>query len=1006
MTSYDEEAFESCIATHLAEQGGYRLGDPGEYDRERALLPVDLLGWMESTQQPAWAKVRAIHKDKLPDAFMDGLVKELRQQGSLHVLRHGFSFYGQKFRLCTFAPAHGLNPQVEEQYKANRLTVVRQVRFHPKTDQSIDLTLFVNGIPVVTAELKNHMTGQCAVINAQNQYKYDRDPSAPLFRFKERALVHFAVDPDEVYMTTRLAGASTFFLPFNQGDGTAAGNPPAEGKHRTHYLWEQVWQRDSLMEILGRFMHLQVEDKTLPTGKKVHKETLVFPRYHQLDCVRKLVAASQANGPGTNYLVQHSTGSGKSNSIAWLAHRLSSLYRPDDTRVFDSVVVLTDRRVLDQQLQDTIFQIEHKTGVVVKIESGGVKSAKLAEALEAGAPIIICTIHSFGFVEEKIAGLPNRNYAIIVDEAHSSQSGEMAITVKQVLSETEIAAKVKESIDEDDQVTADQLILRAAIARGKQPNLSYYAFTATPKYRTLEVFGHTGANGKPAPFHLYSMRQAIQEGFILDVLKGYTPYKRYFELAKRVADDPTLDKRKAAQAAVKFVNLHPSNIAQKTEIIVEHFRGCVRDLLGGRAKAMVVTGSRLQAVRYKLAFDKYLKEKGYSNVRCLVAFSGEVPDPDVAGKIYTEPGMNNGLRETELPETFGGDEFNVLLVAEKYQTGFDQPLLCAMYVDKRLDGIQAVQTLSRLNRTSPGKDQTFVLDFVNEPEDVLAAFQQFYEQARIDEQVDPQRLYELKNRLDGLLVYEWSEVENFAKVFFKLAGDQAVTDHPQLNSYLDPAVDRFKALGEKEQDEFRGVLTAFRSLYSFLAQVVPFTDVDLEKLYAYGRMLLRKLPRTDSGPLDLGDDVALKSFVLKKQEEKALDLKPEKGDPLAPPGSTGTGAGKGPKAKLSEIIKIINERFGTEFDAQDLVDGVTEQLLADAEVQQAAAVNDKTNFGYVFDKKLDTALLDRHAKHADFIDKVFSDPDMGRLFRALMLDQVYGRLTEPEGVGPVGAGAQ
>jgi len=1001
--SHTEKAFETAIVTHLVEQGGYIQRDSSDYDREKALIPEDVVGYLKDTQKKAWGKVQAIHGGKLEGVLLDALGKALAQQGSLHVLRHGFGFYGQTFKLCTFKPAHGLNPAVEEEYKANRVVVIRQLYYDPDSENSLDLALFVNGIPVATAELKTPMTGQSAVVDAQKQYKFDRSPNAPIFRFKRRALVHFAVDPDEVWMTTKLAGASTRFLPFNRGHGTGKGNRPVEGKNRTHYLWEEVWQRDSLLDVLARFLHLQVEVKTLPSGKKERKETMIFPRYHQLDCVRNLVGAARADGPGKNYLVQHSAGSGKSNSIAWLAHRLASLYRDDDTRVYDSVVVLTDRRVLDQQLQETIYQIEHKTGVVVRIKQVGVKSAKLAEALEKGAPIIICTMHSFGFVQDKIASLPDRSYAVIVDEAHSSQGGDMAMLVKEVLSEASIDAKLQEMVDEDDEVTPDQLALRAAISRGQQPNLSYFAFTATPKYKTLEVFGHTRPNGKPAPFHLYSMRQAIEEGFILDVLRGYTSYQRYFELVKKVADDPTLDKRKAARAAVRFVNLHPTNIAQKTEIVIEHFRSSIRPLVGGQAKAMVVTGSRLEAVRYKLAFDAYLKEKGYRDVQALVAFSGEVKDPDTPGVSYTEPGMNDGLKESELPETFAGEDFNVLLVAEKYQTGFDQPLLCAMYVDKRLQGIHAVQTLSRLNRTHPGKDQTFVLDFVNDPEEILKAFQQFFEEAKVDEQVDPQRLYELKHKLDEFRVYEWSEVESFAKVFFKLSRDQAVTDNAQLNAALAPAKDRFEALEEEKRDEFRRALGAYKNLYAFLSQKVPFHAADLEMLYAYGRLLLRIIGRgDDTGPLDLGDEVALKSFVLKKQGEDDLALKSGDGDPLKPPGQTGTGVGKGPEVQLSEIIKLINERFGTEFDAQDLVDGVTEQLVADEAVQQAAEANDKENFGYVFTKKLDEALLDRHTKHAEFIDRVFADQDIGRLFRSLMLEEVYGRLREVEDAGGAG----
>ena len=994
-----EKAFEDAIVAHLVDHGGWAQGDPDDYDRERAFLPPDLWSFIEETQPKPWAKVRTIHGDKLEVRFLDALGKDMAQRGSLAVIRHGFKFYGKTFRLAYFAPAHGLNPDVERLYAENRLTLVRQVHYDPSNDNSLDLVLFLNGVPIATVELKNQMTGQSAIVHAQKQYREDRDPNAPIFRFKQRALVHFAVDPDEAWMATRLRGVKTFFLPFNRGHDTSAGNPPVEGKQRTSYLWERVWQRDNFLEVVGRFLHLQVQEETDPaTGQKSKKETMIFPRYHQWDCVRRVVTAAREAGAGTNYLVQHSAGSGKSNSIAWLAHRLAFLHDADDSKVFDSVVVLTDRTVLDQQLQDTIYQIDHKRGVVVKVEKGGVKSAKLAKALESGVPIIICTIHSFGFVRDKIASLPDRNYAVIVDEAHSSQSGEMAMTVKEVLSEAQIDAGVAEAIDEDDAVAVDQLALRAAITRGKQDNLSFFAFTATPKYKTLEVFGHKGEDGKPAPFHLYSMRQAIEEGFILDVLQGYTTYGRFYELVKSVADDPELDKRKAARALARFVNLHPTNIAQKTEVIIKHFRSCVRDLLGGRAKAMVVTGSRLEAVRYKQAFDDYLAEQGHTDVRALVAFSGEVKDPDLPGTSYTEPGMNQGIKETELPDQFAGPDYNVLLVANKYQTGFDQPLLCAMYVDKRLSGIQAVQTLSRLNRIYAGK-QTFVLDFVNEREEILSAFQQFYQQATIAEPVDPQRLGQLRNTLDefkvnGLPLIDPAEVDAFAKVYFKHGGQKGVADHGKLNNALDPAVDRFKALKDDEERlGFRAALAAFKNLYGFLAQIVPFDDPDLEKLYAYGRLLLKKLPRTGSGPLDLGDDVALKpqSYQLRKLADGDLELEPGKGKPLKGPVETGTG-GKGPVEKLSTIIEIINQRFGTDYDAQDLVDGVTEQLVEDEEVQQAAHANDKANFGFVFKPKLDGALVDRHDKHGKFINAVFEDPAVGELFRSWMLDTVYERV--------------
>ncbi len=647
MKIHTEDAFEKLIVEHLVLHGGYEPRgrtsfDPDEalavhagYDVQRALIPSDVIAFVQATQPKPWAKLQAIHGAALEGIFLDALCKVMDQRGALSVLRQGFKFHGQEIRLAYFAPGHNLNPAVWDLYQQNRLRVVRQLRYDPKNDNELDLAIFLNGLPIASAELKNPITGQKAG-HARQQYKEDRDPNAPIFRFKTRALVHFALDTDEVWMTTRLRGLSTRFLPFNRGFEQGAGNPAVEGRHRTSYLWEAVWQRDSLLDLVGRFVHLQTEQRTDPnSGKVTTTETMIFPRYHQMDCVRLLVAAAREQGAGTNYLVQHSAGSGKSNSIAWLAHRLASLHDAQDRKVYDAVVVLTDRKVLDQQLQETIYQFEHKTGVVEKIDTN---SAQLADALAAGVPIIISTIHKFGFIQDKIEHLPDRRYALIVDEAHSSQSGEMAVTVKELLSDSSIAAKLQE--EGEDLSAPDQLALRAALFRGPQPNMSFFAFTATPKHKTLELFGHRGSDGKPAPFHLYSMRQAIEEGFILDVLKGYTTYKRFFQLAKAVSEDPELDKRKAASALARFVNLHPTNIAQKTEIIVEHFRSCVMHKLKGRAKAMLVTGSRLMAVRYKQAFDAYLKEKGYGDIRCLVAFSGEVQDPDVPNLTYTEPGMN------------------------------------------------------------------------------------------------------------------------------------------------------------------------------------------------------------------------------------------------------------------------------------------------------------------------------------------------------------------------------
>jgi len=1002
MKVHTEQTFEAEIEAHLLAHG-YESATSNDFDRDKALFPQLVVEFVQTTQPKVWEKLKTILKDKLEALLIKEVCKVMDRRGALEALRHGFTFYGRKVRLAFFKPGHQKNPDIWTLYGQNRLSVVRQLRYDPNNDNELDLVLCVNGVPVVTCELKNAMTGQKAG-HARQQYKTDRDPRAPIFVFKKRALVHFAVDADEAWMTTQLRGVKSFFLPFNRGHENGAGNPPVEGKHRTSYLWELVWERESLLDIVGRFMHLQKESGTNPnTGKKWSRETMIFPRYHQLDCVRKLEAASRLNGAGTNYLVQHSAGSGKSNSIAWLAHRLASLHDEDDNKVYHSVVVLTDRRVLDQQLQNTIYQFDHKEGVVEKIDK---HSDQLATALSTGTPIIISTIHKFGFIQDKVCQLPDRRYALIVDEAHSSQSGEMAATVKELLADSTLDGKVTQEQVEEELSTPDQLALRKALIRGPQPNMSFFAFTATPKFKTLEMFGHRdfsagGPDGKPAPFHLYSMRQAIEEKFILDVLLGYTTYKRFFKLAKAIADDPELDKRKASSALARFVNLHPTNIAQKTEIIIEHFRSTVAHQLGGRAKAMVVTGSRLQAVKYKLSFDGYIQDKGYKDIHCLVAFSGEVTDDKAPTVTYTEVGMNDGIKETELPERFASDAYQVLLVANKYQTGFDQPLLCAMYVDKRLSGIQAVQTLSRLNRMAPGKEATFVLDFVNERDDILASFQDYYETTTTADEVDPQRLYDLQHELVEAQVFTESEVNGFAEVFYQLPDKVNPSAHAKLNGWLDPAVDRFKALGETDeerselQEAFRGRLVAYKNLYGFLSQVVPFQDPNLEKLYAFERMLLRKLPRPEgSGPLDLDDDVLLASLKLKLDAEGSLDLKKGEGGEVTGPGETGTGGTKPPREHLSTIIDAINQRFGLNLPGHinEFLSGVSDTLVDADEVRLGAEANDKANFAHIFNPALEGTMAEHLDENTDFVTMFFQDGELRKFLTTRMLHDVYDRI--------------
>jgi type I restriction enzyme R subunit len=994
-----EIAFEAAIEHHLLNVAGYSKTDPANFDRERAIDPIVLIPFIKETQPETWESLEKLHSSETEAVVLDDLCKAMDSQGSLAVIRHGFKCFGKLIRIAYFAPAHSMNPDTERLYAANRLTVTRQVHYSTKNENSIDVVLSLNGIPVVTAELKNPMSGQ-NVGHARQQYRNDRDPRERIFEFKKRSLVHFAVDPDEVYMTTRLDGKKTFFLPFNLGDGTGAGNPENPDGYRTAYLWEQVWQRDSLLDILARFIHLQVEEKKVG-GKKIRKETMIFPRYHQLDSVRKLEADAKMSGVGKNYLIQHSAGSGKSNSIGWLAHRLASLHNDRDEKVFDSVIVITDRIVLDRQLQDTIYQFEHKQGVVQKIDE---HSTQLAEALTTGTPIIITTLQKFPFVTEKVGSLPDRRYAVIVDEAHSSQSGETATELKGVLAANSIKEKAKEQAEAEGLADHEEEILKTMLKRGRQPNISFFAFTATPKYKTLEVFGTTGTDGKPQPFHLYSMRQAIEEGFILDVLKNYTTYRTYYKLIKSIEDDPEVDKRKAAQALARFMSLHPHNIAQKTEVMLEHFRTFTRHKIGGRAKAMVATSSRLHAVRYKQEFDKQIREKGYADIKTLVAFSGTVEDPDAAGVSYTEPDMNrdaNGkpLPEKQLPEKFATDEYSLLIVAEKYQTGFDQPLLHTMYVDKRLAGIQAVQTLSRLNRTCSGKEDTFVLDFVNKPDEIYEAFKPYYEVTHVGEEADPRQLYDLQAKLDERHVYHREEVGEFCKIFFKAKAVQTPSDHAKINAIIDPAVSRFNALDEEEREEFRGLLITFRSLYSFLSQVIPYQDSDLEKLYTYARFLLSKLPRRATGPkYDFDDEVTLKFYRLQKISEGTIQLEPGEGGEVKGPTAVGTGRGEGPQVELSTLIDLINERFGTDFTPADelFFNQIREEAIADENLRQAAQANTIENFRFVFDKALEGLFIDRMEQNEELFAKFMNDKDFQKIVTEHLLREVYSEIREED----------
>jgi len=1003
---HTEQTFEEAIEQVLLTSGGYTKGLSEDFNPDLGLFTTYIIEFLKTSQPKEWAKLSNIHKSEVETKVVQRLIKELDSRGALDVIRNGFTDYGVKFKMAYFKPESGLNPDAERLYNSNILSVTRQLYYERNGKNSLDIVLSLNGLVIATIELKNQFTGQ-NVNNAKKQYAYDREPNEPIFQFKKRALVHFAVDTDECYMTTKLAGKNTRYLPFNLGYNNGAGNPPNPKGYRTAYLWEYlpdgqagVWAKDSFMDIIGKFLHLSVEEFEL-NGVKKKKETMIFPRFHQMQVVRELTKDAREKGTGENYLIQHSAGSGKSNSIAWLAYRLSSLHNSANKRIFDSVVVITDRRVLDSQLQNTIYQFEHKDGVVQKIDKD---SQQLADAITAGSNIIITTLQKFPFVLDKIGDLESKRYAIIIDEAHSSQGGEATKKMKEVLSLQSLEEAEQEALNSGLDEDAEDEIRKSMQSRGKQSNLSFFGFTATPKPKTVEVFGTTSKDGIPRPFHLYSMKQAIEEGFILDVLKNYTTYKTYFKLSKQIEDDPNVNKKQASRAIARFVSLHPHNLAQKTEVMVEHFRAIVSKKIGGKAKAMVVSSSRLHAVSYKEEFDKYIAEKGYKDIKTLVAFSGKVMT-DVYPEGVSEVEMN-GFSEKEVPKKFASSEYQLLLVADKYQTGFDQPLLHTMYVDKKLSGVKAVQTLSRLNRMHAGKEDTFILDFANDTEDIKASFQPYYELTTVESTTDPNHLYDLKTEMEKAQIMWQTEIDHFCNIFFKSAKAMSVKQQAKLNAYIDPAVERYKKLPVEDskddvigteitQDNFKHAVQVFTRLYSFLSQIMPFADVELEKLYAYSRFLLKKLPRTNQQDrFKLGDEVALEYYRLQKVAESYIALEDQAEYGLEGISESGIRMSKDEEEALSEIINVLNKRFSTEFAEADKLffDQIEAELVNDENLSQQAKSNTIENFKYGFDDVFMDKLIGRMEQNQDIFAKMMDDKDFGNIVKEYMLKKVYDRL--------------
>ncbi|MBU4016817.1 DEAD/DEAH box helicase family protein [Patescibacteria group bacterium] len=937
-----------------------------------------LFEFIYATQPKEWEKLKQQHGEEVKSKFVHRLKQEIEKRGTLDVLRKGFADCGSRFQLVYFTPESTFNPEHAALYQNNIFSLIRQVKFSQKDEKSLDTVVFINGLPISTLELKNYLTGQ-NVQNAIKQYRYDRDPREPLFMFK-RCLVHFAVDNDLVYMTTRLAGKSTYFLPFNKGFENGAGNPVNPGGFKSAYLWEEVLQKESLLQILAEFILVAVEHVTDEEGNEKEKETLIFPRYHQLDAVRKMVAHAKEHGAGQNYLIQHSAGSGKTKTISWLAHQLASLHTGYDVKIFNTVVVVSDRRVIDKQLRDEILQFQQVQGVVEAIDQG---SSQLRDAIDNSRKIIVTTLQKFPFIVNEISKQTDKKFAVIIDEAHSSQTGESTKSLKTVLGSLEEAETENK---EEEEITGEEIVLKDIKSRGRQKNISFFAFTATPKEKTMELFGAKNSDGTFAPFHLYSMRQAIEEGFILDVLKNYTTFQTYFNLIKKTEEDPQYEKKKGVALLKSYVELHDHAIGKKTELVIEHYLAHVTRKIDGYAKAMIVTRSRLHAVRYKLMFDKYIKEHNYP-IKTLVAFSGAVKD---AGKEYTEAGMNRLRSEKLTVETFKLPEYKILIAANKFQTGFDQPLLHTMYVDKKLGGVMAVQTLSRLNRTRKGKDDTMILDFANHEEEIQKAFQPYYDKAILIKATDPNKLYDMERNLYDFHLYNKENVELFAKVFFKRGATQE-----KLHPLLDTIVVEYLKREKKERVDFREQIKNYIRLYAFLSQIVSFKDVNLEKLYAFLRMLARKLPPDkDRLPVEITDNVNMDTYRIQQISNGSIELEKATGE-LKPMEGLGTGKGAGDEKEfLSLIIEEVNERFGTDFTDGDKVffAELETRLTGNQTLNQSAKTNTKDAlklvFAHIFEDQLHTMV----ESNFDIYKKIVENAEFGQFVKEKMFEEVYAKL--------------
>lgn len=995
----NEKRFEQDIESSLLKNGGYTK--PTEvYDAKLGLYPNTLTDFIKETQPKEWKRFLLQNKVNPEKKFCQAFNNACDMDGLINVLRHGFKHRGIFFRACYFKPESSLNQTAQELYNKNVVQVQRQWFYSTLNKKSVDMVLILNGIPVFAFELKNQYTGQ-NVDNSKHQWMYDRDPKEICFQFNKRILGYFAVDHTEVWMATKLDGRNTYFLPFNQGSEGAGrdggkGNPANPNGYPTAYLWEYIFERNSMMDILQKFIHLQVEEdkKVDRDGNKnlSKKYTLIFPRYHQLDVVRKMIADVSKNGAGHNYLIQHSAGSGKSNSIAWTAYRLASLHDIDNAPIFRSVIVVTDRTVLDAQLQETINSFDHTIGSVETI--GENKTSKdLRDAINDGKRIIVTTLQKFPVIYQEVDESNGKNFAVIVDEAHSSQTGSSAMKLKTALADTEDALREYAEIEgkAEDEIDKDDKIVQEMIAHGKHKNMSFFAFTATPKDKTLEMFGTMYPDGSFHPFHIYSMRQAIEEGFILDVLQNYMTYDTCFQIVNTTDDNPDVPASKAKKTIKKFEKLHPYNISQKTAIIVETFRSTTKNKIGGKGKMMVVTSSRLAAVRYYHEVKRYIESNHYDDIDILVAFSGAISD---TGEEYTESKLNHRKDGTSISEKQTKEEFhnnfNVLIVAEKYQTGFDEPLLHTMIVDKKLKGVKAVQTLSRLNRVHPEKHDTFILDFVNSKEDMITAFQPFYQETYLSQEVNVDLIYKTQKELRNFKVYDDEDVTKFADIYFK-KGKQSDTELGKITSALIPVVNRYCGLGEDDKYQFRRQTRSFVRWYGYISQILRMFDVDMHKEYMFLTFLYKLLPE-EHGPEmpDIEDKLRLEYYKLKKTFSGAIELKEGKG--VYEPADEKSALGHDPLKPLNEVIESINERFAGELTEGDrvLINNLFPRLTKDTKLMKIAGTSDKQIFSEsYFPKAFNQAAQESYMESQETYETLFADTAKYKAIMTALADAIF-----------------